>query len=647
MIVSDACRVAPAGIQAQNVRGVDVFPNEAAAPSPLPVDQFFACARGNTAAEIQDPALAAGTFQALYTHALLDALNGKRPEVLERSQDPGDTWSYVRPVKLKEYLERELPLRVQQRRLEKKVNQNPEAILIAHESWISRVDASSMPMAAGPTMRSGRRRKLPPSAHQEFNTAIGTLVRSATHDAFRVVAEELSKAGEDPNRDVGRLAARARTMATPFGPDSMATECGIKVRGARIVDYFTPARAELVGTSGDVLQVSGIEGHAASVVLRFEGNVGAVVPAISGFLTALTFEDGELADVAFEPSANTSRGDLYKDHADEMRTLRAIAASAAQHGRFRLEKADAASVARKMRYAKNIDPALALYAAYALHDLQDVERIRQMSSHLRDEVGVTLFDLALLGRTLLGQSVESKLGYRSIRSPAVAGVVASACPPRSPASRARRRRSHRAAVDVVALRRPRHRDVDTRSLLWRRSMTKQLVLIHGRSQQHKDSIALKAEWLEALEEGLAKSNLTLPIAEPDVRFPFYGDTLFDLVDGKSEDTAAEVIVRGEQGDDDEQRFVRAVMEEVQKKSGITDAEIAQVAGQEVVEKGPQNWEWVQGFLKAVDRFLPHGSGAASPCSRATCISISRTPPFASASTPVCRPRSRRAWKRWW
>ena len=159
-----------------------------------------------------------------------------------------------------------------------------------------------------------------------------------------------------------------------------------------------------------MLQVSGIEGHAASVVLRFKGNVGAVVPAISGFLTALTFEDGELADVAFEPSANTSRGDLYKDHADEMRTLRAIAASAAQHGRFRLEKADAASVARKMRYAKNIDPALALYAAYALHDLQDVERIRQMSSHLRDEVGVTLFDLALLGRTLLGQSVDRSSG---------------------------------------------------------------------------------------------------------------------------------------------------------------------------------------------------------------------------------------------
>jgi len=35
---------------------------------------------------------------------------------------------------------------------------------------------------------------------------------------------------------------------------------------------------------------------------------------------------------------------------------------------------------------------------------------------------------------------------------------------------------------------------------------RQLVLVHGRSQEQKDSIALKAEWLEALAEGLQKSN---------------------------------------------------------------------------------------------------------------------------------------------
>jgi hypothetical protein len=141
-------------------------------------------------------------------------------------------------------------------------------------------------------------------------------------------------------------------------------------------------------------------------------------------------------------------------------------------------------------------------------------------------------------------------------------------------------------------------------------MMRQLVFVHGRAQEHKDSIALKSEWIEALNEGLAKSNLTLPIAEPDVRFPFYGDTLYDLVGGKPADTAAAVVVRGETGDDGEKRFILALMEEIRQKTGITEAQIAEVAGQEVVTRGPLNWEWVQGFLRAVDRFVPHGSGTS-------------------------------------
>ncbi len=141
-------------------------------------------------------------------------------------------------------------------------------------------------------------------------------------------------------------------------------------------------------------------------------------------------------------------------------------------------------------------------------------------------------------------------------------------------------------------------------------MSRQLVLIHGRAQEHKDSIALKAEWIDALEEGLEKSGLTLPIAEPDVRFPFYGDTLYQMVAGQSAEQAADVVVRGTGASDDERRFTLALMRQMQEKAGITEAQIADVAGQDVVQRGPQNWEWVQGFLKAVDRFVPHGSSAS-------------------------------------
>jgi hypothetical protein len=59
-----------------------------------------------------------------------------------------------------------------------------------------------------------------------------------------------------------------------------------------------------------------------------------------------------------------------------------------------------------MQYAKGIDPTLSVYAAYAYNDLQDVDRIRSMSKYLRDDIGITFFDLALLGRVLIDKSVE-------------------------------------------------------------------------------------------------------------------------------------------------------------------------------------------------------------------------------------------------
>jgi hypothetical protein len=138
---------------------------------------------------------------------------------------------------------------------------------------------------------------------------------------------------------------------------------------------------------------------------------------------------------------------------------------------------------------------------------------------------------------------------------------------------------------------------------------RQLIFVHGRAQEHKDASALKKEWLEALDEGLAKSGLSLPIPEHEVRFPYYGDTLFDLVAGRSASDAADVVVRGSEADQEEMRFVRAVLE-VRQQAGITQAQIAEVSGTDVVRRGPLNWEWVQGILRAVDRFVPHGSGAS-------------------------------------
>lgn len=141
-------------------------------------------------------------------------------------------------------------------------------------------------------------------------------------------------------------------------------------------------------------------------------------------------------------------------------------------------------------------------------------------------------------------------------------------------------------------------------------MNRQLVFVHGRSQQFKDSINLKKEWISAWQEGLRLNGLELPIAETDIRFPYYGQTLHDLVTDVPAGDVAEVIIRGADEDDAEKEFVRSVLEEVREVTGISVDQMEEVAGRDIIQRGPLNWPWVRAILQAVDRFVPGGSSAS-------------------------------------
>jgi hypothetical protein len=140
-------------------------------------------------------------------------------------------------------------------------------------------------------------------------------------------------------------------------------------------------------------------------------------------------------------------------------------------------------------------------------------------------------------------------------------------------------------------------------------MARKLVFIHGRAQQKKDSIALKQEWITAFRAGLAKSGLDLPIAETDIRFPYYGDTLDQLVAGANPADAAKVIIRGPESEA-EKEFILDVLEEVREKVEVSQTDVDAEIPPEVTERGPLNWGWVQGILKVIDRKVPFGSGAS-------------------------------------
>jgi hypothetical protein len=400
VLISDACRTAAEGIQAQGVTGSEVFPNETRSERAKPVDQFYACLLGRPAAEIKDPKQAAASYSALYTEALLEALQGNPSDLFEADAPP-DTALYLRPRKLEEYLEAELPRRISARNLASQVNQEPDAIITSERTWLSRIEAASLPKAA-PTPRP-RLKKLAPEASARATIVAGDSIGKDT--GFPWGDLDLGDLYRSRSKDIHSFSRTVVRLRESFGPDHMETQCGIKVRGATIVEAFAARARAQIGQQRDVVFVDRIAGRAANVLLRFEDGTGTVIPALHEFLTALTFDDGELTDVSYEPSENSWRWNDYQSRASELRALRALAASASQHGRFDLDGDNAATIARRMQVVKGVDPTLAIYAAYAYHDLQMTGRIQEMMEFMLGDLSVTFFDVALLARRLVDKGI--------------------------------------------------------------------------------------------------------------------------------------------------------------------------------------------------------------------------------------------------
>jgi hypothetical protein len=135
-------------------------------------------------------------------------------------------------------------------------------------------------------------------------------------------------------------------------------------------------------------------------------------------------------------------------------------------------------------------------------------------------------------------------------------------------------------------------------------MMRQLIFIHGRAQENRDAAGIKQEWIGAWKKGLQKSNLSIPIAETDIHLPYYGDTLAQMVLGKTAAQAAAVIIKGPPPSPAEEPIMRAMIEEIAKEEGISEAEIRAELAAQAVPMGPQNWTWVQAILELLDRSAP-------------------------------------------
>jgi pimeloyl-ACP methyl ester carboxylesterase len=128
-----------------------------------------------------------------------------------------------------------------------------------------------------------------------------------------------------------------------------------------------------------------------------------------------------------------------------------------------------------------------------------------------------------------------------------------------------------------------------------------LVFIHGRAQEGRNPEDVRQEWISALDQGLSKSGLTLPVHSSAITLPYFGDRLFNLTKNLSEiDETA--IARGSPMIDPILAFQAAALEDIRKGAGISDAEVQALVEGNATSRGPENWPWVLAVVRAIDKW---------------------------------------------
>jgi hypothetical protein len=129
----------------------------------------------------------------------------------------------------------------------------------------------------------------------------------------------------------------------------------------------------------------------------------------------------------------------------------------------------------------------------------------------------------------------------------------------------------------------------------------QLVFVHGIRQEGRIAADLKKEWEGALVSAWSAAGLIAP--HYSLEMPFYGDVLNDLVEEVHGGSSA-VVARGEGEPGTFTPLEESLIREMAAKEGITDLEVRGELSQEIVARGPANWEWVQGLARVLERKVP-------------------------------------------
>lgn len=383
VFISDACRVYPRDWQGQEVRGNLLFPNADLGERWTRVDTFYACRPRRVSLEVGD---GSGKAHGVYTSALLTALRGDVDEVLSVLDCEDDGALYVTGPPLDRYLQIQVPADLAAAG-RPDLSQDPVATVEGYDEWIARVPDEG-----------GRRDAVHQVRPRIPRPSLETVAARLLIDGPNVTWPDRDGPLATDGAGLARLSeafveeAIAPLLVEP--PRQSRGFSGIAVAGAMIEDVVAAPDLAVFRNGADLVDVGPLGEPGRTVMLRFSDGSGTVVPVLDGRTTTLFFDQtGALVDIAFRGRAWER---AVSGRAQTLNFRRAALAAATDRGLLRVDSPEYGTVYNMTAGWVDLDPAVALYIAYASHSHVRESLVTNLWLRLYESIGVDFFDMQLL-----------------------------------------------------------------------------------------------------------------------------------------------------------------------------------------------------------------------------------------------------------
>lgn len=413
VFVSDACRSMPPNFLAGSVSAGRIFPT-CPTRQPLPeIDVFYATLPGDPALEV-GPTAAENAFRGLLTSCMVKALKGMPQTIVEQIVDGTTTRKVIASRPLKGHLVQAIPDAAAAYSIS--LSQSPdirvESALPKYLANLGSLSPPPAPVAPPPAPSSsaapavGAMNVADVSATRAGPTsiAVGELTTS-----WKMSLENIPfPAGPPlpPLTEAGEIRDSVGLILESTGRRSFETRTGFTVHGStvrsvRVIETSQPS--DVWREPGYVTQVRIYADYdpvappkKRLALMRFGDGTGIVLSVLPGFIGSVVTQDGKVLTVNYAPSHGTPGYEEYAQNQRSLEERRAMVATAARLGNFRLDKETASQVADRLRYLKRLDPTLGLYAAYAYAQAGNIDGVLSVYSYMLGDPAPVLFDVAML-----------------------------------------------------------------------------------------------------------------------------------------------------------------------------------------------------------------------------------------------------------